>query len=286
MTPTGPTLREGPSAAVAFPVLLRWGLRLAWTGKRIVVGLALAAACGWLVALGAAEEARGSNIDATGVIWRTVEDVVLRWLIPLCALLLGADGYAREVRDTTLAFHLVRPIGRSWLYLARAASALPAVLLATILFLTALWIGSGASVPIAGLLALYGAALLYAVALTCVYHTLASLFERGIVAGLIYTFVIEGLLGSMPGSIQRLSLGYHARGFFHGAGDEAFASASPHVSRQLAQDVGKAFEGMSAADVVPPPTAPVEALVLLCVAAGALLYGAWRIRRRDYPLKD
>ena len=122
-----------------------------------------------------------------------------------------------------------------------------------------------------------------------VYYALAALFKRGLVAGLVYTFVVESFFQFMPGSIQKLSLTHHVRSLYHRVADDAFAALTPRV--RVAIDEAKRFtftpgKGPSKAATEPWTTTSSALLICAIVAVTVLLFAARAIRRRDFALKD
>jgi hypothetical protein len=122
-------------------------------------------------------------------------------------------------------------------------------------------------------------------ALGAVYYVLSALFRRGLIVGLIYTFVIEGIVANLPGTIQKFSVGYFLKSLYHGMTDAAFAERSEQVAR-ITREGRTIGEGITAALLIPYEPPGTAALALVAVAVALLAIGAWRIARRDFALKD
>ena len=279
-----------PVATPALPPLARfgvafgWGLRRAIRTRKFTVVFALSALAG--AGLGAA---LAGQHDPANELWGFINFGVLGTAVPLIALALVGGGYGEEIQDQTLVFHLVRPVSRMTVYVARyAAGVLPGAICAAAMAVLAVLL-SGVHLPAETLLLPAGVAVLGVATVGAVYYALASLFRRGLVAGLVYTFVVEGFFQLMPGSIQRLSLTHHVRSVFHQVCDGAFAVLSPRVQSAVAAREAPHLEAPSSfrAAFAEPWTSITSALAICaCVIVGSLLLGAWTIRRRDFALKD
>ncbi len=209
--------------------------------------------------------------------------------MPLIALALAAGGFGEEVSEQTLVFHLVRPVSRTTLFLARFVAGLgPAIAASCALCLVAT-ILSGVGVPIASVGLSLATAAIGTVVVGAVYYALAALFRRGLVAGLVYTFVIEGFFQFIPGSVQKLALGHHVRSLFHRLCDADFAALSQRVARDADRGNLSVLKPRRLQDVIAPePWSSIPNALLVCaiVACLALILGAWTVRRRDFALKD
>ena len=266
-----------------FGVVFGWGLRRALRTRKFLVTIVIAALAG--AGLGAS---LAGQADPARALWEFIHLAVLGTAVPLIALGLVGGGYGEEIQDQTLVFHLVRPVSRSTVYFARyAAGAVPGALCAALMALLAL-VTSGVSLPTETIVGTVAVAVLGVVTIGAVYYALASLFRRGLVAGLVYTFVVEGFFQLMPGSIQRLALTHHVRSVFHRLADDAFSALSPRVANDVAAHASGIVTPRALRASLAEPWTSVEGALLLCggVVLAALVLGAWTIRRRDYALKD
>lgn len=277
-----PTPRLLPFAR--FGVLFGWGLRrlfktraFFWTGL-LVVGLGVLAGL-------ACAGSRDSAFD----LWRFLGTEALGVGVPLIALALTSGGFGEEVSEQTLVFHLVRPVSRTTLFVARFAAGLLPAIAASLAFALITLVLSGVGVSIATIGYTFATFAIGTVVVGAIYYALAALFRRGLVAGLVYTFVVEVTLQFMPGSIQKLALTHHLRSLFHGLCDANFATLSDRVARQTKignTAVIRPARGFEAAAPEPWTSVPHALLVCGIVAGVALLWGAWTVRRRDFALKD
>lgn len=267
-----------------FGVVFAWGLRRLFKTKKFVWTACLAAAVGVLAGL-----AMSGVADPAYALWDFLGTAALGVCVPLIALALAAGGFGEEVSEQTLVFHLVRPVSRTTLFVARFVAGLgPAIVASCALALLATALsGVGVGVTTVGY-ALASAAVGTA-AVGAIYYALAALFRRGLVAGLVYTFVIEGFFQFIPGSVQKLALTHHVRSLFHRLCDADFAKLSTRVAREAVRGNASVMRPRSIEDLVPPePWTTVTSALVICavVACAALLAGAWTIRRRDFALKE
>lgn len=276
-----PTPRLLPLAR--FGVVFGWGLRRAFRGRKIAVAAVLAIGLSLVVGIATAQSA-----DPPFELWTLLDVAVLGIGGPLLALALVGGGFGEEIQDQTLVFHLVRPVSRTTVFLARyAAGLVPAAALAAAATLVTIVL-SGVSLPWAVTGAVAGIAALGVATVGAVYYALAALFKRGLVAGLVYTFVVESFFQFMPGAIQKLSLTHHIRSLYHRVADGPLSALSPRI--QLAIDEAKrfTFATKGPARAAAEPWTETSSALLICaiVAVTVLLYAARAVRRRDFALKD
>lgn len=272
----------GHPMAGFLPVFL-WGLRENLRLRKLLLRLGIAVGIGALGALIVTQATEGGARNRYYLLWEMLDVQLLLVILPLCALLLVGPMFSREVRQRTLVYHLVRPVSRTTIFLGRyAAGVVPAILVVLTAFFATVFF-SGLDVPVSVWTGLAVTSLFGVIVLGAVYYVLAALFQRGLIAGLVYTFVIEGLVGNLPGTIQKLSVRYHLRSLHHGLTDTAFAERSERVAREVAL-TAKGGEGLSIRVPLEEPT--TAAVTLLIVAAGLLVFGAYRTSTRDFALKD
>ena len=94
-----------------------------------------------------------------------------------------------------------------------------------------------------------------ALALGAVLLVLATLLRHGLVAGLFYAFVVEAMLASVPGTMQKYSVMFHVRSLHHGLTAGWLPDALPDAE-------GAGFLTLLQVDYSPPGEA---ALVLALV---------------------
>jgi len=270
-----------------FAPVFAWGLRRGFSAVRFRWTAVLTIGLGVLLAL-----LHGGTRDAVFRLWTSLDNGMLGVGVPLVALALAGSGFAEEVADQTLVYHLARPVSRATVFLARfAAGIVPSIVTAMALVLAVMLATRASLAPAvyvkAALVAGIGAATVGAV-----YYALGALFRRGLIAGLVYTFVVEAIFQFMPGSVQNLSLMHHVRSLFHRWCDADFAVASPAVAKrvaawaELAPSVDRPQDVLFQRATEVWSTAGNALLVCAAVLATALALGVWAVKRTDYALKD
>lgn len=269
-----------------FAPLFTWGLKRTLSAKKFWIGGTLAGVI--VFVLGQMSRA---SADRAYELYGMLDNLVLGVAVPLAALGLVGGGFGEEVSEQTLVYHLVRPVRRSTLFFARyAAGLLPAVAVAAALVVAAR-VGTGAPVPWEAVGSLCGAAAIGVATLGAVYYAIAALFRLGLIAGLLYTFVLEGLFQFLPGSMQKLSLTHHVRSLAHRWTDADFAALSDGVREEVASSQAPAPDaavGRMFGQAFKEPWTSVESALLISgvVVVVALVVGARKVERRDFPLKD
>jgi ABC-2 type transport system permease protein len=158
-----------------------------------------------------------ANTDGIGEVGGTLDGLVVRIILPLVALVFGTAALGSELEDGTAVHLLTKPIGRSTIVLAKVAVAgtLTAALVVPATVVTALLLtrpyedGVGNAVAL-GIGALAGS-YLYA----SIFAALSVITSRGLILGLGYALIWEGLLaGLLPGT-QVFSVREYVRGIVH-----------------------------------------------------------------------
>ena len=194
-----------------FLVIARVTLRALVSRRRTVLMLLLA---GVPILLGLLVRA---NTDGIGQVGATIDGLVVRIILPLVALVFGTAALGSELEDGTAVHLLTKPIGRSTIVLAKVAVAgtLTAALvvpstLVTVLLLTRPYedgLGNAVSLGIG----VFAGSYLYA----SIFAALSILTSRGLILGLGYALIWEGLLaGLLPGT-QVFSVREYVRGIVH-----------------------------------------------------------------------
>jgi ABC-type transport system involved in multi-copper enzyme maturation permease subunit len=119
---------------------------------------------------------------------------------------------------------------------------------------------------------LWPAVLTGSIAYLAFFVLLGALFRRSTILGMTYAFLIEGLIGSMPGLLKRVSLAFYTKCY---AFDLAMHRSWETATGSLDIDPEKA------AVFLPVPGA--DALFVLLGVTGILLVlGLWRFARKEF----
>lgn len=293
MSRTPPSLPPLRPLAGFLPVF-GWGLRLTcrWT-RLLAIGLPTIGLCVLLAKGNVGAKHWDRPKDAWLDLWILLDEGLLAYVLPLIALLTIASGLRVEIGRKTMVYHLVRPVSRTTMFLARFASGvLPATVIGTIA-LAVTCLASGLEIPTAVWLSLPATAFISAVAVGSFYYLVTTLFRGGMIIALVYTFVFESLFAGTRGAMQKLSIMFHVRGVHHGLTDTAFSEQSENVTRALDPEIDltridwtsvSAFQELQQRVAYDPPTTAFA--ICACIAATMLVWGAWRMGQRDFPLKD
>src|SRR5918995_131320 len=179
-------------------------------------------------------------------------ELIVPTLLPIIVLLPATAAFGNELEDGTLPYLLMKPVSRLRLILGKYAAVLlvtvPA-LLAGLAVMTLI----AAQGPAAGdlervLAAMAGASTAAAALLGVVFLLVSLVIPRALLAGMIYIFAWESLLGRFLPGVRAIS------------------------SREYALRV---FDGILADDF---PTASNAALTMLVVVVVCLVVAVWRLR--------
>lgn len=205
----------------AFVVVARITLR-ALLGRRRTVLLLLLATIPVLVGL-----LVRANAEGIREIGPTLDGLVTRIILPLVALVFGTAALGSELEDGTAVHLLVKPISRVTIVLAKVAVAgtltallvVPSTVVAAILMVEpAANVGLVTSSLGLGVLA---GSYLYA----AIFAALGVLTSRGLIIGLGYALIWEGLLaGLLPGT-QVFSVREYVRGIINAVSPSVIESS-------------------------------------------------------------
>lgn len=155
-----------------------------------------------------------ANTNGIGEVGPTLDGLVVRMILPLIALVFGTAALGSELEDGTGVHLLTKPISRTTIVLAKVAVAgtltaalvVPSTLVAAILMAPPLTdlVGLVASLALGVLAGSY----VYA----AIFAALSIVTSRGLILGLGYALIWEGLLaGLLPGT-QVFSVREYVRG--------------------------------------------------------------------------
>jgi ABC-2 type transport system permease protein len=179
-------------------------------------------------------------------------ELIVPTLLPIVVLLPATAAFGNELEDGTLPYLLMKPVSRLRLVFGKYAAVLvvtvPALLVG--MAVTTLVASRGPDAGDLGriLVAMAGSSVAAAALLGAIFLMVSLVIPRALLAGMIYVFAWESLLGRFLPGVQAIS------------------------SREYALRV---FDGILDNDY---PTAWNAALTMLVVAAVFLLLAVWRLR--------
>lgn len=158
-----------------------------------------------------------ANADGIGEVGATVDGLMVRIILPLVSLVFGTAALGSELEDGTAVHLLTKPIGRTTIVLAKVAVAgtltaalvVPSTVLTTILLTRPYDDVAGNAISLA--LGTLAGSYLY----VSIFAALSVITSRGLILGLGYALIWEGLLaGLLPGT-QLFSVREYVRGIVH-----------------------------------------------------------------------
>jgi len=241
--------------------------------KRVLAALVLAAIPPLLGALGSKlmpESVEGQEMTGAAIFAVFGWFLSLNFVVPMLSVSIAVGAIADEVESRTITYPFTRPIPRSGLLLGRWLASLTLILALTlgslaVLAFVADWRSPGPSRELvtAMMSATAVGALVYSVGAAVV----GAQFKRGLIIALAYAFAFELLVANIPGSGQTLTVQYHLRAMVV---DEAVLAFDDPGFVRTESMIGAA-----------------ESLRKLAIIAGGLLvYGCWRVSRKQFVLSS
>jgi ABC-2 type transport system permease protein len=166
------------------------------------------------ILVGLIVKANGPGVRDVG---STLDGLVVRIVLPLVALVFGTSALGSELEDGTAVHLLTKPIRRSTIVLAKivVAGTLTALLLVPSTVLAGILIARPGSDALTTTFALAIGVLVGSYIYTAIFVALSIVTSRGLLLGLGYALIWEGVLaGLLPGS-QVFSVREYVRGIAH-----------------------------------------------------------------------
>jgi ABC-2 type transport system permease protein len=158
-----------------------------------------------------------SRVEGISEVGATLDGLVVRIILPLIALVFGTAALGSELEDGTAVHLLTKPIGRTTIVLAKVAVAgtLTAALVVTSTVATALLMTRSYDDVVGNALSLAIGTLVGSYVYVAIFAALSIITSRGLILGLGYALIWEGLLaGLLPGT-QVFSVREYVRGIVH-----------------------------------------------------------------------
>jgi ABC-type transport system involved in multi-copper enzyme maturation permease subunit len=132
------------------------------------------------------------------------------FLLPMWTVAFATEGLGREREAQNLLWVLARPIPRWAIFLGKYVGLLPWCLALNLGGFALLCLAGGRHGSLA--LEIYWPAVFWGtLAFSALFHMLAACVRRAAIAGLLYAFFIETIMGNMPGHFKRLSISFYTR---------------------------------------------------------------------------
>lgn len=170
--------------------------------RRTLLMLLLA---GMPVLVGLLVRANNADIDALGA---TLDGFVVRIVLPLIALVFGTAALGSELDDGTAVHILTKPISRWAIVVVKilVAGTLTAAMVVPSTILGGLLMGGPGSATTGVTFAFAIATLIGSYAYVAIFLVLSVATSRGLIIGLAYALIWEGLLGGLLPGTQVLSV--------------------------------------------------------------------------------
>ena len=215
-------------------------------GRRRIFLLVLLAALPVLIGL--LIRIAGGRPDAD----RVLDTLVVRFVMPLVALIVGTTVIGSEIDDGTAVFLMVKPIARWRIVLSKAlvAAGLTAVLIVPAVIISSILLSRTdlATTLEAFTVACFFGGTAYAIA----FLAISVFTSRAFLIGLAYVLIWEGVLASILEGTKFLSI----------------RMATLGIATALGVDTAE-----------PPPAPAVSAAVIAVVIVGGFMIASWRLAR-------
>jgi ABC-2 type transport system permease protein len=178
--------------------------------------------------------ARSWGVDPDEFLIDLFEQLIVPTLLPIVVLLPATGAFGDELEDGTLPYLLMKPVSRVRLVLGKYVAAIlvsiPSLLigLALTTFLASRVEGAGETQTI--YLAMAGAAIAGTMLLTAVFLLVSLVVPRALLAGMIYIFAWESLLGRFLPGVQAISSREYTLRVFNALLDHDTAAAGNAAS--------------------------------------------------------
>lgn len=179
-------------------------LRQFWTLQSLIAVLLLA----MVAALVLLQSLRGWDLDVFGR--GIVIGVYLGFLLPILCLCFGTQSLGGDWEERSLVWLLTRPIPRPLIYAVKFLAAVPWTLAMTLGGLGLLGLLAGYD----GLRAvrLFWPAVAWGtLAYLSLFVLIGAWFRRSTVVAVVYAFVVETIIGNMPGFMKRASITFYSK---------------------------------------------------------------------------
>jgi len=239
--------------------ILMYTFRKLLFSRRIFITLLIALFVGGVMAYATTQE-----MDTLAGGTDMLDNIVLSFFMPVMAMIYGSSLVRDEIDDRSITQVVASPMDRmvtyAGYYLGLAASVCAAILLVLtagfLVFFGALGFGAGSGHVYGSMVALV---VIGSFAYSALFILVSVLISHPVYFGLLYAFIWEGYIGSIPGNIRLLAVKHYVR------------SLGAHWI-----DVG-AISGYNAS------TPGDAATVLAVLTVGLLVVGALVFRQKEFP---
>ncbi len=134
----------------------------------------------------------------------------LSFLLPLWSLSFATDALGGERESQSMIWLLTRPLPRWSIYLGKFLAMLPWSLTLNVVGFGLICSVAGRPGPVA--FRLYWPAVFFAtLTFSALYYLMGAFFKRPAIIAIVYSFFLEVIVGNLPGTLKRISIGFYAR---------------------------------------------------------------------------
>jgi ABC-2 type transport system permease protein len=197
---------------VGLRAMMVYSVRKLLTNRRWTIVLTLAVLIGVVMGYSASLNSSApldQGSDLLGLL-------ALSFVLPIMAMIFGASMVRNEMDDRSITTVVTSPVDRRVSYLGYYLSLLLVLMLSLLLVTAFGWLGfylvSGITAEATGLLLAYLVVLMLgAVIYSSLFLVMGVVLRQPIYLGLIYAFVWEGFIGSLPGAIGNITIMHQLR---------------------------------------------------------------------------
>jgi ABC-2 type transport system permease protein len=280
-----PRHKLGASRWQSYWTLYKLALRQHLHGKRWMVMTAL-----FLLPVGLAVLVRNTspNVPLVGLEFMLVMMFVPQALLPLLALLYGSGVVQDEQEEQTITYLLVRPIPKWVMYTIKLLAAMTTTSLLVSLFLAitfaAVYVGTDASWADVAKRWLPVAAVQLAVVTYCsVFGLFSLLTKRILVAGVLYTAIVEVLFANLPFGIRLATVLYYMRIIIYHSMSYQYVR-SDGKERDIADRVWQ-FDVRNDPDLLLHPSLGQSIATLVIASLVCTAIAGWLCSQREFHVK-
>lgn len=243
---------------IGLDAMLTYSIRKLLTNRRWMIILLLAALVGIVMGYSASLNTDGLNQGSN-----LLNLLVLSFMLPIMAMIFGASMIRNEIDDRSITQVITSPVDRRVSYIGYFLSLIivlaVSLLVVTMVGWTGYYLVSGISGDSVGLLIAYLAVLMVgAVVYSSLFLAMGVVLKQPIYLGLIYAFVWEGFIGSLPGAVGNITIMHQLRVI---------------ASNQIHYGSISEFSGDAGASLIS----------LLVLTAILLMLGAYAFREKQVP---
>jgi ABC-2 type transport system permease protein len=255
-------------------------------GKRwMAVALAFILPAGLAILIRSANPDVPTRFIEFGLMWVLIPQA----LLPLVSLLYASGIVQDEQEEQTITYLLTRPTPKWLIYVIKLVATwtttVVLVIVLTALTSVAIYAGTDADISETTLRSLKTAAILSLAAITyCSIFGLMSLItKRTLIAGVLYTAVVEGLLANLPLSVRWGTVLYHTRIIAYRTLE--FVASWPGGRQEDPASGAWSLNADTDPTLAEHPTLRTSLLILIGTSIVCAALAAWLCSQREFHVK-